>query len=114
MSSLCSIRELCSGLNIFLRSALPNLNSLNEKVVNSIKRQLLALQGEKTVGEILSSLKFRYRTTPRVGVQIFVRRRGYLRSRYAVLIFKPNADPKEISLCRGILKLCICLSDRYF
>lgn len=45
--------------------------------------------------------------TSRVGIQIFVRRRGHLCSRYAALVSKPNANPKESYLeCLNFVFVC--------
>ncbi|KAM3177776.1 hypothetical protein ACTXT7_003888 [Hymenolepis weldensis] len=49
-------------------------------------------QGQETVEEILNPLLFRYRTTPRVGAQIGVHYRKYLRSRYLALTSKLKTD----------------------
>ncbi|VUZ45767.1 unnamed protein product, partial [Hymenolepis diminuta] len=74
--------ELFRGL-IISHSHFPlNFNGLDEQLVESVKRQLLVSQGEETVIEILNSLQFRYGTTSHVGVQIWVRYRKHLCSRY--------------------------------
>ncbi|KAM3184339.1 hypothetical protein ACTXT7_008555 [Hymenolepis weldensis] len=55
--------------------------SLDEQFVNNAKRQLLVPQGEETVEEMLNSSQFRYRTTPHIGTQIWMRYHKHLHSR---------------------------------
>ncbi|KAM3172749.1 hypothetical protein ACTXT7_013911 [Hymenolepis weldensis] len=70
----------------------------DEKLVDNMKRQLLVSQEKETVEEILNSVRFRYRTTPHVGVRIWVRYRRHLCSRYTTVASEQKTDASEIYL----------------
>ncbi|VUZ44632.1 unnamed protein product [Hymenolepis diminuta] len=60
--------------------------------------QLIISQRKEIVVEIINSLQFRNRTTLHAGVQICMRCRKNLLSRYTALTSKPKTEPTEIYL----------------
>ncbi|VDL59852.1 unnamed protein product [Hymenolepis diminuta] len=70
--------DLCRGLNITLLHSPPNLNGLDEQLVDIVNRQLLVLGTGRRL--------------------ILVRHCKYLRSRYATVSSEPKTDPAVIDL----------------
>ncbi|VUZ40232.1 unnamed protein product, partial [Hymenolepis diminuta] len=88
-----SVKNFCRNLNSSPLHSLPNLNSLDEHLIDNVKRQLLISQGEETVEEIFNSLQ-------NLGANW-----KHLCSRYTTVSSKTQRNPTEIFLRPGILKL---------
>ncbi|VUZ50385.1 unnamed protein product [Hymenolepis diminuta] len=85
--------DLCRGLNITLLHSPPNLNGLDEQLVDIVNRQLLVSQGRRQwkIFLIFYSVGAGRRL-------ILVRHCKYLRSRYATVSSEPKTDPAVIDL----------------